>query len=127
MTTAAPFAGLKAPLHSLTGVATRAAQVVLALVVAVVAASEVASAQTPSAETPGAADQTAPSGQAPRPVSSTRLTWAVSERTRYSGLFNQFRPGLSGDDRAVVFRTTVKAELRLPQVTLAGEVQDARA
>jgi hypothetical protein len=127
MTTAAALAGREAPLHSLTGVATRAAQIVLALVVAVVAASEVASAQTPSAETPGAADQTAPSGQAPRPVSSTRLTWAVSERARYSGLFNQFRPGLSGDDRAVVFRTTVKAELRLPQVTLAGEVQDARA
>jgi hypothetical protein len=114
----------------LKALATRVAPVVLA--VALVAANEVASAQTPSAETPSAetpaaAGQTASSSQAPKPRSSTRLTWSVSERVRYSGLFNQFRPGLSGDDRSVVFRTTAKAELTLPRVTVAGEVQDARA
>ena len=99
----------------------------LALFVVLVAASAVASAQTPSADTPGATDQPTPSGQAEKPRPRTRLTWAVSERVRYSGLFNQFRPGLSGDDRSVVFRTTLKAEFALPRVILAGEVQDARA
>ena len=125
MTTDDPSAGLNARLRPSKSCATRVAQ--LALVVALVMARDVASAQTPSAETQGAADQAMPSGQAHQPLPSTRLTWAVSERVRYSGLFNQFRPGLSGDDRSVVFRTTLKAELALPRLILAGEVQDARA
>lgn len=55
------------------------------------------------------------------------FTWTVSERARYAGLFNQFRPGLTGDDRVVVFRTTLQVEFAWPRVTLGSEVQDARA
>lgn len=56
-----------------------------------------------------------------------RLNWTITERVRYSGLFNQFRPGLSGDDRALVFRTTLQAEFASRIVAIGGEVQDARA
>lgn len=61
------------------------------------------------------------------PFSESRITWTITERARYSGLFNQFRPGLSGDDRALVFRTTLRAELATRVVTIGGELQDARA
>ena len=76
------------------------------------------------AQTPNAADQQNPAG----PVNdSPRLTWAVNERVRFAGLFNQFRPGLSGDDQSLVFRTTARAELAWPSVSIVGEIQDARA
>lgn len=62
------------------------------------------------------------------PSSSERqLSWMFTERARYSGLFNQFRPGLSGDDRAFVFRTTLKAEFATRVAAIGGELQDARA
>lgn len=62
------------------------------------------------------------------PSSSERqISWMFTERARYSGLFNQFRPDLSGNDRALVFRTTLKAELATRVVTIGGELQDARA
>jgi hypothetical protein len=57
----------------------------------------------------------------------TRLTWSVSERVRYSGLLNQFRPGLSGDDQALVFRTAFRVDLALPHLMVVGEAQDSRA
>jgi hypothetical protein len=60
-------------------------------------------------------------------TSDSRVTWLFTERVRYAGLFNQFRPGLSGDDRALVVRTTLHAEFTFRFVTLGGEVQDARA
>jgi len=125
MTTTHPTAGLKARLGQSRKRATHVA--LLALVAALLATSDVASAQTSGAPTPGEADHAPPSGEQERPRPSTRLTWAVTERVRYSGLFNQFRPGLSGDDRSVVFRTTLKGELAWRRVTLAGEVQDVRA
>lgn len=72
--------------------------------------------------------------QVPRPAAQSvpsagesRITWTITERVRYAGLFNQFRPGFSGDDRAMVFRTTLHAEFASPHVTVGGEVQDARA
>jgi hypothetical protein len=46
---------------------------------------------------------------------------------RFAGLFNQFRPGLSGDDRSVVFRTSLKGGFEWRRLALVGEVQDARA
>ena len=122
MTTADPPAALNTRLKSL---ATHVAQ--LALVVALLAISDVASAQTPCAPTPGGADHTTPSSQADKPLPSIRVTWAVSERVRFAGLFNQFRPGLSGDDQSLVFRTTLKGGFEWRRVTLAGEVQDARS
>jgi hypothetical protein len=61
------------------------------------------------------------------PASESRVTWMFTERVRYAGLFNQFRPGHSGDDRALVFRTTLQAEFASRFVTLGGEIQDARA
>ena len=125
MTTDDPFAGSSRRLRPLKSLAPLVAQ--LAVVGALLTASDVASAQAQNAEAPDVADQPTPSGQVPQPLPSSRLTWAISERVRYSGLVNQFRPGLSSDDRAVVFRTTVKAELALPRLLLAGEVQDARA
>jgi hypothetical protein len=42
-------------------------------------------------------------------------------------LFNQFRPGLAGDDQSLVFRTTLKGEIEWQRVTLSAELQDARA
>jgi len=57
----------------------------------------------------------------------SRIGWTITERVRYSGLSNQFRPGFSGDDRALVFRTTLQAEFTSRAVTIGGEIQDARA
>jgi hypothetical protein len=97
------------------------------VLVIVLAVGELTSAQTTSAQTPGAVDQAAPTAAAEQAGPSRRLTWAVSERVRYAGLFNQFRPGLSGDDRSIVFRTTLKGGFEWRRVTLVGELQDARA
>jgi hypothetical protein len=60
-------------------------------------------------------------------ASESRIGWTITERVRYSGLSNQFRPGFSGDDRALVFRTTLQAEFTSRAVTIGGEIQDARA
>jgi len=78
-------------------------------------------AQAPSAQAP------VPSAQPAESRDDTVVSWAVSERVRYSGLLNQFRPGLSGDDQALVFRTTVRADVAWPRLQLVGEFQDARA
>lgn len=70
----------------------------------------------------------------PIPAPATRpavgghgLSWDVSERIRYSSLTNQFRPGLSGNDQATVFRTLAKAEYAWRHVAVGGEIQDVRA
>lgn len=68
-----------------------------------------------------------PAAQSTPPTDESRITWTISERARYSGLFNQFRPGLSGDDRALVFRTTLQADVTWRHTAVGGEVQDARA
>ena len=99
----------------------------LAMVVSLLAISNVATAQTQGEQRSGGAEQPGASVQAEKPRANTRFTWAVSERIRFAGLFNQFRPGLSGDDQSLVFRTTVKGGFQWRSVTLAGEVQDARS
>ncbi|MCO5171042.1 MAG: alginate export family protein [Planctomycetes bacterium] len=48
------------------------------------------------------------------------------QRTRYEHLFNQFRAGAPGDDRALALRTNLLAEVRLEPVRLGAEVQDSR-
>ena len=50
-----------------------------------------------------------------------------SQRTRYSALANQFRPGLDEDDQALSLRTLLSVGLRLAAFRLVLEVQDARA
>lgn len=60
-------------------------------------------------------------------VAADRLTWDISERVRYSSLRNQFRPGLSGNDQAIVFRTLAKAEYAVRHVSVGAEIQDVRA
>lgn len=68
-----------------------------------------------------------PAAQPPPSDRQSRVTWAVTERVRNAALANQFRPGLSGDDRARVFRTTLQAELAWRRVAAGFEVLDARA
>lgn len=79
------------------------------------------------AQTTGGPAQAPVAPVSAEPAEGTHLTWSVSERVRYSGLRNQFRPGLSGDDQALVFRTTFRADLALPHLVVVGELQDARA
>jgi hypothetical protein len=59
--------------------------------------------------------------------SNHTLRWSGTQRARYSRLLNQFRPGFSGDDQAMVLRTVLRAELDLPRFEVVGELQDARA
>jgi hypothetical protein len=77
--------------------------------------SEVTSAQGSQGVVPGRASP------------DRHLTWAVSERVRYSSLSNQFRPGLTGNDQAIVYRTLLKSEYAWKHVTLGAELQDVRA
>lgn len=51
----------------------------------------------------------------------------MSQRSRYASLTNQFRPGLSGDDQSLAMRTTLRLDVRLPRLSIVGELQDARA
>lgn len=56
-----------------------------------------------------------------------RVSWELTQRTRYTALLNQFRPGLSGDDQALAVRTTLRVEAPLRGLAFVGELQDARA
>jgi hypothetical protein len=58
---------------------------------------------------------------------SPTVRWEVTQRSRYAGLQNQFRPGLAGDDQALSLRTSVRGDVAWKRVTLVGEFQDARA
>jgi hypothetical protein len=92
-----------------------------------IASGDLTHAQSPVGRGADATEQAAraakPEDSRPRP----RLSWAVTERVRYSGLFNQFRPGLAGDDQSLVFRTTLKGEIAWQRVAVSAEWQDARA
>ncbi|MDT8427407.1 MAG: alginate export family protein [Pseudomonadales bacterium] len=56
------------------------------------------------------------------------LSVSGEQRTRYSHLENQFRPGLGEDDEAISLRTLLRLDFRLqPGVTLVTELQDSRA
>jgi hypothetical protein len=115
---------------TLTRVITRAAQLGLAVLLWW-GSWDIASAQTPGDSAQSAAQAAAPpTAQATPPgesMGSGHVTWTFSERARYSGLSNQFRPGLSGDDQSVVFRTSLKADVVWSKVTFGAELQDVRA
>lgn len=55
------------------------------------------------------------------------LTWSGLHRARYARLWNQFRPGLRGDDHVLELRTALRAAYDAGRVTLVGDLQDARA
>jgi hypothetical protein len=50
-----------------------------------------------------------------------------SQRTRYSGLANQFRPGLDDSDQALALRTLFTLGATFGPVSIVGELQDSRA
>jgi len=82
-----------------------------------------ASAQTPTGSQAPDEAASAPEGS----VAPSALKWDVSQRSRYATLRNQFRPGLSGDDQALVFRTTFRVEVPVGPTNVVAEFQDARA
>jgi hypothetical protein len=92
------------------------ARALLALVAACGACVPVWSQNSPASTTPAAADE-----------GNRAFRWSGSQRARYSRLLNQFRPGFSGDDQAMVLRTELRAELVLPRFDVVGELQDVRA
>ncbi|HEX6996346.1 MAG TPA: alginate export family protein [Gammaproteobacteria bacterium] len=55
------------------------------------------------------------------------LSWSGLHRARYARLWNQYRPGLRGDDQVLELRTALRATYDAGRVTLVGDVQDARA
>lgn len=54
------------------------------------------------------------------------LRVGLSQRTRYEYLWNQFRSGAPGDDRALSLLTLVQAEARVSPLVFGVELQDAR-
>ncbi len=54
------------------------------------------------------------------------LTFSGSHRVRYETLNNQFRPGLTGSDQALVLRTLFRADLDFGAVGFVGELEDSR-
>ena len=55
------------------------------------------------------------------------LTLNGAQRTRYEHLFNQFRGGRPGDDRALSLRTSLNVELRFQSFRIHTEIMDSRA
>lgn len=55
------------------------------------------------------------------------LTLTGSQRTRYSRLFNQFRPALGTNDEALSLQTLLHARMDLDPFVLVAELQDSRA
>lgn len=108
------------------------------------APGDTAGQRTPEASTapPGGAESAdagpTPAGAGPTPAGAGpwRLARALDlppwlhltggQRTRYEHLYNQFRAGAPGDDRALSLRTTVLLELRFDPVRVGVEVQDSR-
>jgi hypothetical protein len=54
------------------------------------------------------------------------LRIAVTQRSRYEALDDQFRPGLSGSDHVLALQTSVTFDARFPRVRLFGELMDSR-
>ena len=50
-----------------------------------------------------------------------------SQRTRYEGLANQFRPGLDQNDQAIALRILVMLGASFGPASIVGELQDSRA
>jgi hypothetical protein len=50
-----------------------------------------------------------------------------SQRTRYEGLTNQFRPGLDENDQAIALRTLLTLGASFGPASIVGELQDSRA
>src|SRR5690606_36556803 len=55
------------------------------------------------------------------------LILSGSQRTRYEGLLNQFRPGLGENDQALALRTLFLLGVNIGPVSIVGELQDSRA
>jgi len=55
------------------------------------------------------------------------LSLGGSHRTRFETLDGQFRAGRNGGDQVLVFRTTLRGELRLEDLRLRVELADSRA
>lgn len=55
------------------------------------------------------------------------LTLSGEHRIRYSRLANQFRADLDENDKALSFRSLLKAEAKFGNVSFVGEMQDSRA
>jgi hypothetical protein len=91
--------------------------VLLLLAVSPAVAEVVDAASSPRADEPSAE----------RKPATPRVKWEFSQRSRYTALFNQFRPGLSGDDQALALRSTFRLDVPFRRVVLLGEIQDARA
>ena len=68
-----------------------------------------------------------PSGQQDSSGWAPSVSLSGDQRTRHEHLNNQFRAGLDGDARALVFRTRVSAELDFRHFGLRAELQDSRA
>jgi hypothetical protein len=55
------------------------------------------------------------------------LILSGSQRTRYEGLLNQFRPGLGENDQALALRTLLMLGVQFGPISIVGELQDSRA
>ena len=55
------------------------------------------------------------------------LSLSGQHRTRFETLDNQFRNNRDGGDQALVFRTTIRADVNLERVAFAAEMMDSRA
>lgn len=55
------------------------------------------------------------------------LILSGSQRTRYEGLLNQFRPGLDENDQALALRTLLMLGVQFGPLSIVGELQDSRA
>lgn len=56
-----------------------------------------------------------------------RFSWSGLHRVRYARLWNQYRPGLRGDDQVLELRTVLGATYDLGRASLVAELHDARA
>jgi hypothetical protein len=54
------------------------------------------------------------------------LTVSGSHRIRHETLNNQFRPGMTGSDQAIVVRTLLRADLHFGTLGFVGEFEDSR-
>jgi hypothetical protein len=81
----------------------------------------------PTAEPPGSAPGPNRPWRAAAAVGSPRwLHFAATQRTRYEHLWNQFRPRIPGNDKALSLRTTFLVELRFDPVAIGVELADSR-
>src|SRR5690606_30979787 len=70
----------------------------------------------------------------PAPTSSDTVSpqrasfsWSGLHRVRYARLWNQYRPGLNGDDHVLELRTVLRGTYDAGGAAFVADVQDARA